>query len=165
MRTVLFAFLFLQAGHSLAQTSRSAVGAMPFSQSGAQELTRQGAELLAQAQSSTAGSAGMTLETYPGHYTMLTARVKSGGPELHKNFSDIFVILDGEATEVVGGSLVDPQEASPGEVHGSALVGGERHVMKKGDVVHILAGVPHQTLLAEGAKLVYYVIKVEVPKQ
>jgi quercetin dioxygenase-like cupin family protein len=45
-----------------------------------------------------------------------------------------------------------------------AIEGGERHVMRKGDVVHISPDVPHQTLVASGKTFTYYVIKVEAPK-
>lgn len=107
------------------------------------------------------GSASETLEKYPHHYTMLAFRRSSGGGELHQNFADIFFILDGHATVVTGGSLVDQKTTAPGEIRGKAVEGGTRQDVKAGDVVHIPAGMPHQTLVAAGDSVTYFVVKVE----
>jgi len=107
------------------------------------------------------GSASETLEKYPHHYTMLAYRQHSGGGELHQNFADIFFILDGHATVVTGGSLVDGKTAGPGEIRGKSVEGGARQELKAGDVVHIPAGMPHQTLVEDGASVTYFVVKVE----
>jgi mannose-6-phosphate isomerase-like protein (cupin superfamily) len=107
------------------------------------------------------GSASETLEKYPHHYTMLAFRQSSGGGELHQNFADIFYILDGHATVVTGGSLVDQKATAPGEIRGKSVEGGSRQDVKAGDVVHIPAGMPHQTLVAPGNSVTYFVVKVE----
>lgn len=107
------------------------------------------------------GSASETLEKYPHHYTMLAFRQHSGGGELHQNFADIFYILDGHATVVTGGSLVDQKTTGPGEIRGKAVEGGTRQELKAGDVVHIPAGMPHQMLLADGQSVTYFVVKAE----
>src|SRR6516164_8200388 len=75
-------------------------------------------------------SASETLEKYPHHYTMLAFRQSSGGGELHQNFADIFFILDGHATVVTGGSLVDPKTTAPGEIRGKSVDGGSRQDVK-----------------------------------
>jgi mannose-6-phosphate isomerase-like protein (cupin superfamily) len=107
------------------------------------------------------GSASETLEKYPHHYTMLAFREKSGGGELHQNFADMFVILDGHATIVTGGSVVDEKTVGPGEVRGKSVEGGTRQEVAAGDVVHIPAGMPHQTLVADGETVTYFVVKAE----
>ena len=107
------------------------------------------------------GSASETLEKYPHHYTMLAFREKSGGGELHQNFADIFVILDGHATVVTGGKIVDEKSVGPGEIRGRSVDGGTRQNVSAGDVVHIPAGTPHQTLVADGHTVTYFVIKAE----
>jgi len=107
------------------------------------------------------GSASETLEKYPHHYTMLAFRQKSGGGELHKNFADMFVILDGHATVVTGGSVVEQKIVDPGETRGKSVDGGTRQDVKAGDVVHIPAGMAHQMLLADGETVTYFVIKAE----
>ncbi|WP_348262610.1 AraC family ligand binding domain-containing protein [Telmatobacter sp. DSM 110680] len=107
------------------------------------------------------GSASETLEQYPHHYTMLAFRQHSGGGELHQHFADIFYILEGRASVLTGGRLIEQKESGPGEIRGKAVEGGSRQELKAGDVVHIPAGMPHQMLVAEGESITYYVVKVE----
>ena len=94
---------------------------------------------------------------------MLTARTKPGGAELHKDFSDFFIVLDGEATVITGGTVENAKETSPGEIRGTRVGGGTAQPMRKGDVVHIAPGVPHQTVVPAGKYFLYYVIKVQAP--
>jgi mannose-6-phosphate isomerase-like protein (cupin superfamily) len=107
------------------------------------------------------GSASETLEKYPHHYTMLAFRNKTGGGEVHQNFADLFTILDGHATLVTGGELVEAKTIAPGELRGASVKGGTRQELKAGDEVHIPAGIPHQMLLEPGATVTYFVVKVE----
>jgi len=107
------------------------------------------------------GSASETLEKYPHHYTMLAFRNKSGGGELHQNFADLFTILDGHATLITGGELVDPKTMAPGELRGTSVKSGTRQELKAGDEVHIPAGMPHQMLVPAGTTITYFVVKIE----
>lgn len=107
------------------------------------------------------GSASETLEKYPHHYTMLAFRSKSGGGELHQNFADLFYMLDGHASLVTGGEIVDRKTTGPGEERGSAVKGGSPQELKQGDVVHIPAGMPHQMLVANGETVTYFVVKIQ----
>ena len=107
------------------------------------------------------GSASEALEKYPHHYTMLAFRQKSGGGELHQHFADVFVILDGHATVLTGGKIVDEKSTDPGEIRGKSVDGGTRQEVRPGDVVHIPAGLTHQTMVADGETVTYFVIKVE----
>lgn len=129
-----------------------------------QQIRKQAADLLMEARSKPDGSAGVTLEKYPNHYTMLTVRVKSGGVEMHKTAADFFIVEEGEATIRTGGTIVDPKESKAGEVRGTRLDGAQERVVHPGDVVHIAAGVPHQTVVAPGKTFTYYVIKVIQPE-
>lgn len=126
-------------------------------------LAEQGKSLLEKARAGS-GSAGITLANYRGHYTMLTARTKSGGGELHKHFADFLFVIDGEGTELTGGTMVNGRELPGGEVHGTSLEGATPHALHKGDVIHIPAGTPHQAIEAPGQTITIYVIKVEVPE-
>ena len=107
------------------------------------------------------GVASETLEKYPGHFTMLAFRDRTGGAEEHQNFADIFYILDGHSTLLTGGEIADQKTVSPGELLGSAVLGGSAQELKPGDVVHIPAGVPHQMLLPAGGTITYFVVKVQ----
>ena len=107
------------------------------------------------------GMAGVTLEKYPDHLTMLTYRSQNGGAELHQHYADIFVILDGDATILTGGTIANEKTSGEGEVRGSAVVGGTPQKLAKGDIVHISPNVPHQMLIEKGHSLVYFVVKVK----
>jgi mannose-6-phosphate isomerase-like protein (cupin superfamily) len=107
------------------------------------------------------GSASETLEKYPRHYTMLAFRSRSGGGEFHEHFADLFTILDGHATLITGGTVVDPNATAPGEIRGSSVKGGTRQELSAGDEVHIPAGTPHQMLVAGGESVTYFVVKIQ----
>jgi mannose-6-phosphate isomerase-like protein (cupin superfamily) len=107
------------------------------------------------------GSASETLEKYPHHYTMLAFRTRNGGGEVHQNFADTFYIVDGHASVLTGGELVDTKTSAPGEIRGASVKGGSTQELQPGDVVHIPAGVPHQMLVADGESVTYFVVKIE----
>ena len=63
---------------------------------------------------------------------------------IHGTLSDLYVIQDGSATLVTGGSLVDPRPASrPGDQQGSSIRGGAEQIVRAGDVVFIPPGMVH----------------------
>lgn len=95
---------------------------------------------------------------------MLGYRDKTGDAELHANAADIDVILNGEATLVTGGTLVDAKTTGHGEQRGTSIQGGNRQPLHTGDIVHIPAGTAHQMLLPPGGSITYFVIKALVPK-
>jgi mannose-6-phosphate isomerase-like protein (cupin superfamily) len=117
--------------------------------------------LVQQARKSPDGSAGMTLQRYPDHFTMLSARVKDGKAELHEHYVDIFVVIGGAATLTTGGTVSAPHTVSEGEVRGDTVAGGTQQQLGEGAIVHIPAGVPHQLRMASDAPFVYYVVKVK----
>ncbi len=68
--------------------------------------------------------------------------------EVHDLSDDIYYVLKGEATLVLGGSLIDPQEISPGEWRAKTATGGREIKIKKGDLVFVPRGTPHQRTVA-----------------
>ena len=145
-------------GQSTAETNTHPAD---YEQRSAADLSKQGVTLLEEARKRPDGLLAVTLEQYAGHLTMLAARSKSGEAELHEHVADVFVILDGEATEVVGGTVQGPKEVSPGEIRGTRVVSGTAHALRKGDILHIAANTPHQAIVPAGGHVVYYVIKVD----
>jgi mannose-6-phosphate isomerase-like protein (cupin superfamily) len=107
------------------------------------------------------GAASETLQKYGVDYTMLSYRTQDGGGELHANFADIFVVVEGEATLLTGGELEHQETSAPGEFRGTAVLHGSSTHLGKGDVVHIPPGTPHQLLIAKGNTFLYFVIKVK----
>jgi mannose-6-phosphate isomerase-like protein (cupin superfamily) len=68
------------------------------------------------------GSASETLKEYPQHFTMLLFRSRDGAVEQHENFADLFVVLDGRATLVTGGTISGAETIGPGEIRGVSIV-------------------------------------------
>ena len=108
----------------------------------------------------TAGDGGAKLGDYGSHAIQLSTRAKSGGAEVHAHFDDIFVVTQGQATLITGGSLVDPKTGPNGESKGSGIENGHSQLIQKGDIVNIPAGTPHQLKITPGAVYASIVIKV-----
>lgn len=81
-----------------------------------------------------------------------------GEAEVHLSDTDIFYVLQGQATVVTGGQVVQPRNLSPTEVRGSEVTGGEERRIGKGDVIAIPRGVPHWFKHVD-APFTYYVVK------
>ncbi len=98
---------------------------------------------------------------YGNDYTLLVYRNADGQAELHEHESDLYMVVDGEATLVSGGSMVDRTSQSPGEFRGSGISNGESQTLRKGDVVHIAPNIPHQLKVKPGQTFSYFVQKVK----
>jgi mannose-6-phosphate isomerase-like protein (cupin superfamily) len=107
------------------------------------------------------GSASEKLATYPNHFTMLAYRNQDGTAEIHQQFADVFYVVRGKATLITEGTLAGSKEENPGELRGTGIEGGKTIALKRGDIVHIPAGTPHQLLIAKGKRFVYFVVKVK----
>jgi mannose-6-phosphate isomerase-like protein (cupin superfamily) len=90
-----------------------------------------------------------------------THRVKGGNIEVHVKERDVFYVVDGEATVIAGGKLVNPKETRAGQMTGTDIEGGETYHLTKGDVMTIPAGVPHWFKETNG--IGYFVVKVKKP--
>lgn len=89
-------------------------------------------------------------------------RTGPGEVELHARTVDLMHVVQGTATVVSGGELVDPREVAPGEVRAPETRGGVAHELDEGDVLAIPAGVPHRFVRASDPFL-YLVVKVDAP--
>jgi mannose-6-phosphate isomerase-like protein (cupin superfamily) len=96
-----------------------------------------------------------------GNYTFARImRTASGTVEVHETMADIFVIESGEATLVVGGTVVGGKETQPHEIRGASITGGTESKLGPGDVLTIPAKMPHQMKVAAGKQVTYLAIKV-----
>ncbi len=86
-------------------------------------------------------------------------REVDGLAEIHTRDTDLIYVLEGSATAVTGGTVPDARVTEPNELRGSAIEGGERRRVVKGDVIVVPAGVPHMFTEVQGP-LNYYVVKV-----
>jgi mannose-6-phosphate isomerase-like protein (cupin superfamily) len=107
---------------------------------------------------------GPTVLLQTGNVRVLTpTRTQAGEAELHATESDIFYVVEGAATFVVGGTIAGAHETAPGETRGTSLDGGAPYQLKAGDVITIPAGVPHWFKATQG-RFRYLVIKVGATK-
>ena len=64
--------------------------------------------------------------------------------ELHDASDDVYYVLNGTATLVLGGKLEAPKETDPGEWRSPKIVDGKTFEIKKGDLIVVPRGTPHQ---------------------
>jgi mannose-6-phosphate isomerase-like protein (cupin superfamily) len=83
-----------------------------------------------------------------------------GQVEVHARETDIFYVTDGEATLVVGGTVVGGKTTAPGQIRGTDIQGGQAQKLKKGDVVMIPAGTPHWFKELATPTISYLTVKV-----
>ena len=101
------------------------------------------------------------LASYAGHSLVVVHREGSGEAEVHESLADIFVVQSGQATLLVGGTVIGGKSAGPGEIRGSGIKGGEKRQLAEGVMVYIPAGMPHQVTLEKGRQLTYVIVKVK----
>ncbi len=143
---------------SLAQDAGSGAAATPdvYSQD---ELL--GMEKKLKEKTDASGLATQTIKKYSTDYSMLAYRTQSGKAELHEKFADFYVVVAGDATLISGGTMVNGKTTAPGEVRGDSIQGGQETKLKKGDIVHIPANIPHQLTLSKGDTFQYFIVKVQ----
>jgi len=89
-------------------------------------------------------SAGMQLRVAVQH-----ERNKTGAAaELHDASDDVYYVLEGGATLVLGGKLEAPKEVEPGEWRSPRIIDGKTFEITKGDLVIVPRGTPHQRATA-----------------
>ena len=81
-----------------------------------------------------------------------------GQAEVHEKDTDILYVLEGTATLVTGGEVVDGKRTAQGEIRGARIEGGETRQLAPGDVLVVPAGTPHWFQAVPGA-FDYYVVK------
>src|SRR5215203_2911799 len=105
-------------------------------------------------------SGAALLDRSDRHYMVNTSRRdKPGQAEVHSLDTDIFYVLEGNATLVTGGTAVEAKEVAPGEIRGARIEGGETHRLSKGEVIIVPNNTPHWFKEVNG-EFLYYTIKV-----
>jgi len=85
-------------------------------------------------------SAGMELRVAIQHENNKTAVAA----EVHDASDDVYYVLEGSATLVLGGKLEAPKEVEPGEWRSPKIIDGKTFEITKGDLVVVPRGTPHQ---------------------
>lgn len=85
--------------------------------------------------------------------------------EVHDASDDIYYVVEGEATLLLGGSLVEPNEISPGEWRSKTSTGGQKVTIRKGDLIVVPRGTPHQrTVTGKGFSMILVKVFAEAMK-
>jgi uncharacterized protein GlcG (DUF336 family)/mannose-6-phosphate isomerase-like protein (cupin superfamily) len=111
------------------------------------------------AQVSKAFERGMPLLEIANYKVHASHRDGPGLVEVHSHDTDIIYMLEGTATLVTGGIIVDGKNIEPEEIRGQDVKTGETRQIAKGDVIIVPNGVPHWFKEVKGP-LNYYVVKV-----
>jgi mannose-6-phosphate isomerase-like protein (cupin superfamily) len=85
-------------------------------------------------------SAGMQLRVAVQHEKNRTG----AAAELHDASDDVYYVLEGSALLTLGGKLDAPRETDPGEWRSPKIIDGKTFEIKKGDLVIVPRGTPHQ---------------------
>ena len=92
---------------------------------------------------------------------ILANRRGAGEVEVHDKTNHIFIIVEGEATFVTGGTLVGAKNTAPGQIRATSMNGGQTHQLKKGDVITVPAKTPHWWKEVSTKTIAYYAINTE----
>jgi mannose-6-phosphate isomerase-like protein (cupin superfamily) len=89
----------------------------------------------------------------------LDYRASVGPANLHEVQMELFYVVEGSATMVVGGALVDPKPANGRNMNGASVAGGESRRIARGDVLMVPPNTPHWFSAVDGL----VVISVHTP--
>jgi len=92
---------------------------------------------------------------------VLAQRRSAGEVEVHEKTNHVFIIVEGEATFVTGGTLVGARESAPNQRRAASVEGGETHHLTKGDVITIPAKTPHWFKDVPTKTIAYYAVNTE----
>ena len=92
---------------------------------------------------------------------VIAQRRGAGEVEVHEKTNHVFIIVEGEATFVTGGTLVGAKDTAPGQKRAPNVQGGEVHHLTKGDVITIPAKRPHWFKEVPSKTIAYYAINTE----
>jgi len=93
--------------------------------------------------------------------TMQAGRRGTGQVEYHDHTNHIFIIVDGEVTILVGGTMVDPKRTAPDQMRADDVQGATTYHLTKGDVLAIPAKTPHWFKEIPTQTVVYYAVNIE----
>jgi mannose-6-phosphate isomerase-like protein (cupin superfamily) len=98
---------------------------------------------------------------YRPHNISIVYREGYTQPEIHEEKWDLYVVVDGSGTLLVGGERTNwIDDGRPQEEQHPTLRGAQAFQVTKGDVMHVPARVWHQLVLDEGQSMTYMLINV-----
>lgn len=94
----------------------------------------------------------LELGSYDGH---LEYRASVGNAAVHEKEAELFYVIDGSATLVTGGKLVNEKRTDATNLNGSAIEGGTPRNIAKGDWVLVPENTPHWFSPINGVVVVF----------
>ena len=91
---------------------------------------------------------------------VLAQRREAGPAEYHDRNNHVFIFVEGEATLVVGGTMVDAKRTAPNQMRAPSLQGGTTYHVSKGDVITIPAKTPHWFKEVPTKTVAYYAVNI-----
>jgi mannose-6-phosphate isomerase-like protein (cupin superfamily) len=104
-------------------------------------------------------SKGGSIVSDPG-LIVLAQRREAGLVEYHDSTNHVFIMVEGEATLVVGGTMVEPKRTAPDQMSAPSLQGGTTYHLSKGDVITIPAKTPHWFKEVPTKTVAYYAVNI-----
>jgi mannose-6-phosphate isomerase-like protein (cupin superfamily) len=105
-------------------------------------------------------SKGGPIVSDPG-LVVLAQRREAGQVEYHDHTNHVFVMVEGQATLVVGGTMIDPKRTAADQMRAPAIEGGTTYHLSKGDVITIPAKTPHWFKEVPTKTVAYYAVNIE----
>ncbi len=100
----------------------------------------------------------LELGSYNGH---LEYRASVGPAAVHETEAEIFYVIDGSATMVTGGKLINETRPNPTNLSGTGIEGGTSRTIAKGDFILVPEKTPHTFSSIDGVLILF---SVHVPR-
>ena len=105
-------------------------------------------------------SKGGPIVSDPG-LIVLAQRREAGPAEWHDRTNHVFIFEEGEATLIVGGTMVDPKRTAVDQMRAPSIEGGTTYHVHKGDVITIPAKTPHWFKEVPTKTIAYYGVNID----
>jgi mannose-6-phosphate isomerase-like protein (cupin superfamily) len=92
---------------------------------------------------------------------VLANRREAGEVEYHDRTNHVFIMVEGEATLITGGTMVNARRTAPDQMRAASIDGGETHHLSKGDVITIPAKTPHWFKEVPTKTVAYYAVNID----
>jgi mannose-6-phosphate isomerase-like protein (cupin superfamily) len=103
---------------------------------------------------------GGSIVSDPG-LVVLAQRRQAGEVEYHDHTNHVFIMVEGEATMVVGGTMVDARRTAPDQMRAPSATGGTTYHLTRGDVITIPARTPHWFKEVPTKTVAYYAVNIQ----
>jgi mannose-6-phosphate isomerase-like protein (cupin superfamily) len=91
----------------------------------------------------------------------LEYRAAVGTASVHEREAELFYVIDGSATMITGGKLVNESRTNPANLTGSAVEGGTSRHLAKGDFIIVPENTPHWFSAIDGTLIL---MSLHVPR-